>query len=114
MKGSRLTPLAFVLACLLSGAGVAARGQETQPPPEKDERLASILARVGEGVGRYHRGMFRIAFTETHRREELKDDLTPNRPGRDPVRELLFGHPDLVAVEILTTPTSAAIVAARH
>src|SRR5205085_2177219 len=32
MKGSRLTPLAFVLACLLSGAGDAARGLATQPP----------------------------------------------------------------------------------
>jgi predicted O-methyltransferase YrrM len=43
----------------------------------------------------------------------LKDDLTPGRPGSDPVREVLFGHPDLVAVEILTTPTTAAVVAAR-
>jgi predicted O-methyltransferase YrrM len=43
----------------------------------------------------------------------LKDDLTPNRPGLDPVRELLFNHPQLVAVEILTTPTTAAIVATR-
>jgi predicted O-methyltransferase YrrM len=44
----------------------------------------------------------------------LKDDLTPGRPGPDPVRDLLFGHPDLVAVEILTTPETAAIVAARR
>jgi predicted O-methyltransferase YrrM len=43
----------------------------------------------------------------------LKDDLTPNRPGLDPVRELLFNHPQLVAVEILTTPTTAAVVASR-
>jgi predicted O-methyltransferase YrrM len=43
----------------------------------------------------------------------VKDDLTPNRPEPDPVRELLFSHPQLVAVEILTTPHSAAVVAAR-
>ena len=44
----------------------------------------------------------------------LKDDLTPGRPGPDPVRELLFGHPELVAVEIMTTPETAAVVAARR
>jgi predicted O-methyltransferase YrrM len=43
----------------------------------------------------------------------LKDDLTPDWPGPDPVREVLFGHPELVAVEILTTPRTAAVVAAR-
>jgi predicted O-methyltransferase YrrM len=43
----------------------------------------------------------------------VKDDLTPNRPGPDPVRELLFNHPQLVAVEILTTPQTAAVIAAR-
>lgn len=43
----------------------------------------------------------------------VKDDLTPGGPGRDPVRELLFGHPHLLAVEVMTTPTTAAIVAAR-
>jgi predicted O-methyltransferase YrrM len=44
----------------------------------------------------------------------LKDDLTPNRPGPDPVRELLLNHPELVAVEILTTPQTAAVIAARR
>jgi predicted O-methyltransferase YrrM len=44
----------------------------------------------------------------------LKDDLTPGRPGPDPVRELLFIHPQLIAVEILTTPQTAAIVASRR
>jgi hypothetical protein len=29
------------------------------------------------------------------------------------VRDLLFNHPQLVAVEILTTPQTAAVVAAR-
>jgi predicted O-methyltransferase YrrM len=45
----------------------------------------------------------------------VKDDLTPGRPIEgDPVRELLFGHPQLVAAEILTTPTTAAVVAVRR
>jgi predicted O-methyltransferase YrrM len=44
----------------------------------------------------------------------LKDDLTPNRPGPDPVRELLFNHPQLVAVEILTTPDTAALIAVKR
>jgi predicted O-methyltransferase YrrM len=44
----------------------------------------------------------------------VKDDLTPNRPGPDPVRSFLFDHPELVAVEILTAPTAAAIVASKR
>jgi predicted O-methyltransferase YrrM len=44
----------------------------------------------------------------------VKDDLTPNRPGPDPVRELLFSHPQLVAVEILTTAQTATVVAAKR
>lgn len=44
----------------------------------------------------------------------VKDDLTPGFPGPDPVREWLFGHPDLVAAEILTTSETAAIVAAKR
>ena len=44
----------------------------------------------------------------------VKDDLTPGRPVEgDEVRELLLRDPRLEAVEILTTPTSAAIVAVR-
>jgi predicted O-methyltransferase YrrM len=44
----------------------------------------------------------------------LKDDLTPGRPVEgDPVREFLFGHPGLMAAEIMTSPDRAAIVAAR-
>jgi predicted O-methyltransferase YrrM len=43
----------------------------------------------------------------------LKDDMTPDWPGPDPVRDFLFGHPELVAIEILTTPVTAAIVAAK-
>ena len=40
------------------------------------------------------------------------DDLTPGRPGPDPVRAFWLEHPRLASVEILTTPSSAAIVAA--
>jgi predicted O-methyltransferase YrrM len=44
----------------------------------------------------------------------VKDDLTPGRPVvGDPVREFLLRDPRLVAAEILTTPTTAAIVAVR-
>jgi predicted O-methyltransferase YrrM len=44
----------------------------------------------------------------------LKDDLTPGWEGPDPVRDVLFRHPELVAVEILTTPQTAAVIAARR
>jgi predicted O-methyltransferase YrrM len=45
----------------------------------------------------------------------VKDDLSPRRPAKeDAVRGLLFGHPELVAAEVLTTPSTAAIVAARR
>ncbi len=45
----------------------------------------------------------------------VKDDLTPGRPiDGDPVREFLLRDPRLAAVEILTTPQSAAIVAVRR
>jgi predicted O-methyltransferase YrrM len=40
------------------------------------------------------------------------DDLTPG-VGDDLAREYLFGHPQLAAAEVLTTPRTAAIVAAR-
>jgi predicted O-methyltransferase YrrM len=45
----------------------------------------------------------------------VKDDLTPGRPAAgDPVRAFLLHDPRLVAVEILTTPHSAAIVAVKR
>jgi hypothetical protein len=44
----------------------------------------------------------------------VKDDLTPGRPiPGDPVREFLLQDPRLAGAEILTTPTTAAIVATR-
>lgn len=42
----------------------------------------------------------------------LLDDFTPGRRN-DIAREAIFSHPQLVAVEILTTPETAAIVATR-
>ena len=42
------------------------------------------------------------------------DDLTPSRPGPDPVREFWLGHPDVFGVELLVTPTVAVILAARQ
>lgn len=42
------------------------------------------------------------------------DDLTPGRPGPDPVRDFWLGRPDLVAVELLTTPENATIVGTRR
>jgi predicted O-methyltransferase YrrM len=45
----------------------------------------------------------------------VKDDLTPGRPvDGDRVREFLLCDPRLAAAEILTTPTTAAIVAVRR
>jgi hypothetical protein len=48
-------------------------------PARGDERLARILARVGEGVARYQAGLFSIAFDETLRQEELRKDMTPKK-----------------------------------
>ncbi|MDT5294178.1 MAG: hypothetical protein QOJ76_1058 [Acidobacteriota bacterium] len=77
---SKMRVLVFVLV-LLSVAQVAARAQgaEARPAEGSDERLAHVLERVGESVRRYQLGMFRIAFTEIFRREELKPDMTPKR-----------------------------------
>jgi predicted O-methyltransferase YrrM len=45
----------------------------------------------------------------------VKDDLTPGRGlDGDPVREALLLDPRLAAVEILTTPRSAAVVAVKR
>ncbi|HEU0303164.1 MAG TPA: class I SAM-dependent methyltransferase [Gaiellaceae bacterium] len=41
------------------------------------------------------------------------DDFTPGRQQGDPAREAIRQHPELLAVEILTTPATAAIVATR-
>jgi len=43
----------------------------------------------------------------------VMDDLTPNRRGSDPVRAWAHGHTGLRAAEILTTPSTAALLVAR-
>ena len=43
----------------------------------------------------------------------VKDDLSPDWTGPDPVHELLFDNPKLLAVELLTTPTTVAVLAVR-
>jgi predicted O-methyltransferase YrrM len=43
----------------------------------------------------------------------VMDDLTPGRPGPDPVREFWLGHPRLAAAEIQLSPSIAVIVGVR-
>jgi hypothetical protein len=42
------------------------------------------------------------------------DDLTPGRTTHDVVREFLLNQPEIVALEILTTPETAGIVGTRR
>jgi predicted O-methyltransferase YrrM len=44
----------------------------------------------------------------------VADDMTPGWEGADPVRSFLCEHPELVATEILTTPSTSALVAAKR
>jgi len=41
------------------------------------------------------------------------DDLTPDWPGFDPVRNWAHGHSDLEVVEVLTTPVTSALLIAK-
>jgi predicted O-methyltransferase YrrM len=41
----------------------------------------------------------------------VMDDLTPGRALHDPIREFWLDHPRLAAIELLTTPETAALVA---
>lgn len=83
-RGVRHLAHVFALAFLLTCAcvGVCARQAEAS---RADERLQKILARVGEGVERYHAGLFGLAFTETLMLEELREDMTPKK-----TREFVF------------------------
>jgi hypothetical protein len=69
--------LLLLLLALLTCA--PARAQEPAAVPARDERLERILERVGEGVARYQSELFRIAFTETLRQEELREDMTAKK-----------------------------------
>lgn len=72
-RGVLLLALAFLL-----GAFGPVRAQEAEAKPAAGE-LERILERVGEGVARYQTGLFSIAFTETLRREELREDMTAKK-----------------------------------
>jgi predicted O-methyltransferase YrrM len=91
--------------------------------------LANVQLEVGDWRDELSaRGPFDFLFFDAGRLDEspeaidllapggllLKDDLSPGWQGPDPIRDLLFGHRELVAVEILTTPETAAVVAARR
>ena len=43
----------------------------------------------------------------------VMDDLTPGRGPHDVVREFWLDHPHIAAIELLTTPETAAIVGTR-
>ena len=44
----------------------------------------------------------------------VMDDLTPGRTTHDVVREFWLNHPEIAALEVLTTPETAAIVGTRR
>jgi predicted O-methyltransferase YrrM len=118
-------------------AETAASVVTVERDPARAGRARARLARfpnVELLVGDWHdllpaRGPFGLLFFDAGRLDEedpeavvellelggllVKDDLTPGRPGPDPVRDLLLAHPRLAAAEVLTAPGSAAIVAAR-
>ena len=104
------------------------RGHELQPvalfhpqlPHLPEHRLADYLkhcalGRVGtfEEVARF--AAFLVSDTNTYMSGAtiVMDDLTSRRPDPDPVREFWLNHPEIAAMEILTTSATAAIVGAR-
>jgi predicted O-methyltransferase YrrM len=123
------------------GAAAMAETARTVVTVERDpERVASARERLA-GLGNVEllegdcyallrgRGPFGLVFADGGRPYDwtaivallapggilVKDDLTPGRPvDGDPVREFLLGDSRLAAVEILTTPATAAIVAVRR
>ena len=70
--------LLLVVLTLLACAPALAQ-EEPRAVQAKDERLERLLDKVGEGVARYQAELFRIAFTETLRQEELREDMTPKK-----------------------------------
>jgi hypothetical protein len=44
----------------------------------------------------------------------VMDDLTPRRATHDVVREFWLNHPEIAALELLTTPETSVIVGTRH
>jgi hypothetical protein len=76
--GVRNLALVFALSSTLSCAHVTARARQSEATG-KDERLPSILARVGQSVERYHAGLFGLAFKEVMNVEELREDMTAKK-----------------------------------
>jgi hypothetical protein len=75
----------FALSSALTCACAADAFARQAEAARADEPLHVILARVGESVGRYHAGLFGLAFTETLTLEELREDMTPKKS-----REFVF------------------------
>jgi predicted O-methyltransferase YrrM len=109
---------------------------------EREERLAAAAAELFAGdanvhvlVGDWHdvlepQAPFDLLFHDgSKRRPEVDgeqtvgllaprgavvmDDLTPGRPGPDPVREFWLNHPRLASVELAVSPREGVIVAVR-
>src|SRR5205807_1174274 len=84
---------------------------------------AAIWPAPGSRCTAYDRGRLLAAGSATAaRRAGRRQALCRSRncvrrrrggSGPDPVRELLFNHPKLLAVELLTTPSTAAVLAVR-
>ena len=122
------------------GAAAIAATARSLVTVEQDAGRAEIAAERLQGLGnvellvgdwREHlvtRAPYELLFFDAGRAEDsqaaidlladggllVKDDLTPGRPGPDPVRAFLLDHPQLIAVEVLITPSTAEIVAAKR
>lgn len=108
---------------------------------ELDERLAAAASRLFDGDANVRvlagdwrstladEGPFDLLFVDARDAKDdveaalrllapraiaVLDDFTVGRPGPDPRRDAWLRHPELAAVEILTTPTASAIVAVRR
>ena len=108
---------------------VESDAERAQIAAKRLRNLANVELVVGDWRDELaSRAPFEFIFFDAGRAEEsqaaidllaagglfVKDDLTPNRPGPDRVRDFLLNHPQLVAVELLTTASTAAIVAAKR
>jgi predicted O-methyltransferase YrrM len=124
--GEGAAAIASTAASLVTVESDAERAEDAA---ERLRNLANVELVVGDWRDELpSRAPFEFIFFDAGRAEEsqaaidllapgglfVKDDLTPNRPGPDPVREFLLNHRQLVAVELLTTASTAAIVAAKR
>jgi hypothetical protein len=96
-SGVRQLLSAFALSSALSCAHAAAHAPQSEGA-RADERLNVILARVGEGVERYHARLFGLAFVEAMRLEELREDMTP-KSSREYVFDSVVLREDLSKAE---------------